>query len=203
MPIPFRYPDNAVRISDVYLKEISAKYKPGTFLSQFKTDGWRCPVYRDGGEFKFYAKRGRTTERDKPPPEYLVKALLEMDIPDGCAFDAEWMGPRDIKGILNGRHYLILFDLMYHDGKWIGDQRFDKRFETLKSLIKPTELIQVAETRPSGWFEMFEESKQDWLNEGIILREADSKLEGHPNSPHEGNATFKVKWRDIHEATKF
>lgn len=203
MPIQFKYPDDPVRISAEYLKKLSTTYAPGRWLAQWKYDGWRCPIYKDAGEFKFYAKRSTTSERDKPPPQHLIDALHAHNIPDGCAFDAEWMGPRDIKGILNGKHYFVLFDMVYHEGDLLNDVRFDERLKLLKQTVTPSELVQICETRASEWDKMFEESKQDWLTEGIVLREADSGLIAHPNASHDNPCWYKCKWRDIHEATKF
>ena len=125
--IKFRYPDDPLRVSVDHLKKLQDK-EPGRWMAQFKYDGWRCPIYKFDGSFHFYAKRSTTSERDKPPPASLVAELEKLNLPDGCAFDAEWMGPRDIKGLLKGRHYFVLFDMTYHNGIWIGDQRFDKRF---------------------------------------------------------------------------
>ena len=70
-------------------------------------------------------------------------------------------------------------------------------------MVKPTDQVQIAETRPNGWVEMFEGSKQDWLTEGIVLRESDSPLIGNNTSSKDNPCWLKVKWRDIHEATNY
>lgn len=199
-----RYPDDPVRVSDVELKRMAETKAPGSWLGQFKYDGHRCVCSFDEGRWKFYAKRSKArAERDHQPPDSLVAEMSKIVVPEGTVFDAEWMGPRDIKGILKGRHYFVLFDVMYHDGSWLGDQRFDKRLETLNALVKPSELVQVAETRAAGWDKMFEESKENWLTEGIVLREADSILKGDIKAAQKNPFILKVKWRDIHEATNY
>jgi len=211
MAIAFRYPDDPVRISQDRLKKLSDTRKPGSLLAQLKFDGWRCPMYKIDGRWQFYAKREGTTERDKPPPDHLVRQLDALGLPDGVAFDGEWMGPRDVYRVLTGKHYFVLFDMMYFDGQWQGDVPFSQRVANLKTLIGlhrgkakgDTSLIEVAQTVDSNWNAMFEESKKNPLTEGIVLREADSWLIGDPRAAKDNALWMKVKWRDIKEPAKY
>lgn len=207
----FRFPDCPVRISQDRLKLLSDTRKPGSLLAQPKFDGYRAVMLRDNGKWGFYAKHSDRRERAKTPPDHLVRQLDALGLPDGVALDGEWMGLRDVYNVLKGKHFFVLFDMMYFDGQWQGDLPFKQRFANLKTLLElhkgkakgDTSLIEVAQTVDSNWNAMFEESKKNPLTEGIVLREADSWLIGDPKDAKDNPLMMKVKWRDIKEPAKY
>lgn len=210
MKIQFRFPDDPMRISSDYLKRLSDEKKPGTWIAQPKYDGWRRPAYKIDGKWTFFAKRGTGEESKRTPPPDISRALDALDLPDGTAFDAEWMGPRDINGLLKGRHYLVLFDLQYQAGEWLGAVPFEERLKRMRKMLHDAKyyvgdasFINVAPTVDSDWFKYYTEMTKDPLVEGIVLKEASGGLVGDYAKAKDNGSWYKVKYRDIHENTKF
>jgi ATP-dependent DNA ligase len=200
-----------MRVSEDFLRKMQDEKAPGTWIAQPKYDGWRRPAYKADGRWRFHAKRGTGDEAKRTPPPDVAAALDALALPDGTALDAEWMGPRDIYGKLAGRNYLVVFDMPYHGGVWQGAVPFAERLASMTTLIalarakagKAAELVQVAPSADRGWHDYFAQQKQDPLTEGVVLKEACSLLVGDLQKARDNGGWYKVKYRDIHEATKF
>jgi ATP-dependent DNA ligase len=198
----FRFPDNPVRQFAPFLRKLDAA-TPGTWLAQRKRDGWRRPGYKDGGKWTFYSKYLEGDQALTQPPPDLVAELASLGIPDGTAFDMEWMGRRatDHTG---GRHWFELFDLHYYDGQWQGDIPYAQRYGNLKTLLglcraKAGVLAPRIILIPSvdrGFASFFAEQKLDPLSEGMVLKRANSTLCGGFSKPIDNPLWVKIKYRD-------
>lgn len=206
----FRFPDDPNRISLDYLKQLEDETPQGELIGQIKSDGWRRPGYKINGVWKFFAKRGTGEEAAKTPPADLVHELASMAWPDNVALDMEWMGPR-CKDHLKGQHHFRIFDLLYVGGVWQGKIQFKERYAKLQAMVEearrkgrgPSDRIVLVETRTSNLCEWFKEQKDDPLSEGLVVRRAGSGLVGNSRTNSTNPQWFKIKYRDIKEATLF
>jgi ATP-dependent DNA ligase len=209
MPLAFRPINNPRRVSHEYLLRMAREEVPGSWLAQPKYDGWRCQGYKSGGQWSFYSKSGEPSL--KLPPQDLLGELAGLFAgQDGVALDMEWMGPR-CKDELRARYGhggyngFRVFDLLYLNGLWLGDDPFSQRYANLKTIMELSKAkfeaprIELAPAVDRGWDELFEECKRDDLTEGIVLRRAASKLVCREDNPF----WLKVKWRSIHEKAQF
>jgi hypothetical protein len=161
--LKFRFPDDPVRITHERIAQMERQY-PGIWIAQPKGDGWRRPGYFSDGEWTFYAKRGDGQEAAKPPDEGLVAEFETMGWPDGLALDMEWMGPR-CKEELKGRHEFWIFDILYHDGKWVGGKPFEERLDLLTRVVEAARTggdfphVRQVESRHENLSEYFEEAE--------------------------------------------
>jgi hypothetical protein len=176
---------------------------PGTWLAQRKRDGWRRPGYRMDGKWTFYSKYLEGDQAKTQPPADLVAELDSLGIPDGTAFDMEWMGRRatDHTG---GRHWFELFDLHYYCGQWQGDVPYSQRYANLKTLLElhrgKTSILApriiLIPVIDRGFSQFFEEQKLDPLSEGMVVKRADSTLYGGFDKPRDNPSWLKIKYRD-------
>lgn len=204
-------PNNPVRIPLDMLKELAGKEPPGFRLAQDKWDGWRRPAYKISGTWTFQSK-GTGAQAAIPLPDDLQKELAELfqDL-DNVAMDMEWVGQRNKDAIRErygaGYHGLRLFDLTWLNGRWLGKMPLRERFANLTTLYEicrakrphAARRIELVRTWDRDWVKMYEETCHDPLLEGIVLKRADSPLVAKADNPF----WYKVKYRDIHEPTKF
>ena len=196
----FRYPDDPIRVP---FSELNYYEEQGGWLCQPKWDGWRRPLYLEGGKWQFRSKYDKGPQAATVPPAPLVAELESLKFPDGTAFDAEWMGPRVIAA-LGGRHFFVLLDLLCWGGEWMGDVPCRQRHERLAELAwghknrlkSPTPNVCVVESVESGFMELFEKQKKDSLSEGVVLKHGNSKLIGNLRRPQDNPLWKKVKYRD-------
>lgn len=221
----FRYPDDPIRVPHDQLQEME-DLLPGQWIAQPKGDGWRRPGYFENGQWVFYSKRNE--EASKLPPEDLLGELAGMTWPEGTAIDMEWMGPRCVEE-MRKRHYglnllpvpyqgktydptpgheLWIFDLLYADGKWQGRQPADERIAKLEKIFKQASAgspghprIILVQSRREKLADFFQEQTKDPLSEGLVLRQAQSKLIGSARNPAKNKGMLKAKYRDIKTAT--
>ena len=202
--LSFRYPDNFPKAQTGYSLYLLEKDEPGRHVAQFKWDGWRRPIYFDSGKIDFYSKHD--AQAKSMPPPTLVNELRSLDIKNGIAFDAEWMGPR-CANILNGEHYFILFDLLYYRGKWMGDCPYadPKDKQSRYFLLRDIYMDLVAKHNPKflrlepivemGFMSMFEKSKTMPLTEGVVTKDRRGKLVGNMTDCGVNGSWMRVKWR--------
>jgi ATP-dependent DNA ligase len=199
MALIFRYPDSPILTGPAELLLIE-KEEPGRHVAQFKWDGWRRPIYIDNGKINLFSKHD--FQAKKQPPASLIEEIRALGFPDGTAFDAEWMGLR-ATSLLNGRHYLVIFDLLYFNGQWQGDIPYEQRYANLKTLFElhkakakvQTPNIELEPICELGFLEMFERSKTMPLTEGIVLKRRSSKLKGKFTDSADNGGWLKCKWR--------
>lgn len=204
-------PNNPVRITYDLLKELAGKEPAGKRKAQDKHDGWRRPAYKISGTWTLQSK-GTGEQAAIPVPPDLMADLAELFIDlDNIAIDMEWVGPRN-KDALRERygcayHGFRIFDIMYLNGQWLGNMPLSQRWDTLVTIYElcrakrphAARRIELVRTWDADWDKLFEETRKDPLLEGIVLKRSDSPLVGSADNPY----WFKVKYRDIHEPTKF
>lgn len=211
MSMIFRYPDDPMRVSDDFLKKLEDKSKPGDLIVQYKWDDWRLMASKDSGAWHFFAKRGGKEDRAKKPPDHLVRQLEALEIPDGTCLDMGWVGPRDPYKVLNGKHFFVVWDLMYWNFQWQGGSPYKDRLKFLSVVLathkartkSPTDMIEIVQSNPLSPVAMFEESKKHPEYEGVVVKKAMSKLLGGFSKADDNPGWYKVKYRDIKEATAF
>jgi ATP-dependent DNA ligase len=86
----------------------------------------------------------------------------------------------------------VVFDLLYLDGRWLGDTGFLERYKLLKGLKLPVEVSEVYE---GNLMELFERSRTMPLTEGIVVKHRKSGLNGDPVRCTDNGLWNKVKWR--------
>jgi ATP-dependent DNA ligase len=193
----YRYPDDPIRITMENLRTMV----PGQWVAQKKLDGWRCPAYFSGGKWTYYSKSG---ERAIMPPEALRRELESLSWPSEVAVDMEWMGPRQVAH-LGGRHSFRLFDMLYVNGKWLGDTWFLERHRNLQTVFalaasgKAPASVSVVPVLDGDLVAAFEREKADPLSEGLVIRGAKSGLVGGFHTKGKNAFWRKIKYRDIHE----
>lgn len=213
----FRYPDDPVYVSPHVLFELEQK-EPGRYICQPKYDGWRKPMYKIDGAWQFRSKYDKGAQAAAIPPADLVMELNKLNLPDGTAFDAEWMGThRQIpakalnamvaRGEMVSPHFLSLYDLLYFNGQWQGDIPYEQRYANLKTLIAlhkqkagvgphiRDSRIEVCPIVEVNWLNYFESQKVNPLTEGIVAKARDSKLKGGFDKPTDNPKWLKVKYR--------
>lgn len=205
-PMRFRFPDNPNEAGPAILLDLK-KREPGEWVGQYKWDGWRSLLYKQNGQWVRHSKYDTGLQAKTPIPATLIQELNALNFPDGTAFDGEWMGMRAVNH-LNGRHYLILYDLHYHEGLWQGDKPYAQRlalltnlFDTHKARCKVQTLnIELIESSPGAagtgnLLELFQRAKTMPLTEGIVVKRLDSKLKGGLADSAKNPQWIKVKWR--------
>ena len=193
----FRYPDDPIRVP---FSELDYYESQGGWMAQPKWDGWRRPLYLEDGVWQFRSKYDKGPQAATRPPEPLIAELESLKFPDGTAFDAEWMGPRQEKG----RHFFVLLDLLYWGGEWMGEVPCRTRYENVVEAMDRYRChttvkvpnVQVVDSVDSGFMELFEKQKKNPLTEGVVLKHGDSKLIGNMGRPQDNKLWKKVKYRE-------
>jgi ATP-dependent DNA ligase len=208
----FHIPNNPVRVTVDLLKRLSDTEPVGKRLAEDKWDGWRRRAYKIKGVWTLQAKANGGDEAKVDLPDYLMKDLAELFIDlDDIAIDMEWVGPRNKDALREaygaGYNGLRLFDLLYINGQYIGGTPERQRYDSLKTIYElcrakrphAAKYIEMVRCWDHDWYAMFEENRRNPLLEGIVLKMADGKLVNKADNPF----WFKIKYRDIHEPTKF
>lgn len=190
----FRYPDNPFSVMPSVLLDLEKQ--PGRWIAQLKYDGFRSLLYKENGQWIRHSKYDTGPQARKQIPLSLISALDDLNLPDGTAFDAEWMGLRAVEH-LRGRHFLVVFDLHYMDRQWQGDLPYVQRLQTLKKLLAKNKSpdIELIGSTEIGLLNLFEQSKSMPLTEGIVVKAKDSLLKGGRNASVKNPKWMKVKWR--------
>lgn len=199
----FRYPDNPVKASPITLLQLE-RSEPGRYIGQFKWDGWRNIVYKDGGKWLRHAKYDTGAQAKIELPAAIVSELDALQFPDGTGFDSEWMGRRNATITAGGGQYIVLLDIHYLNGQWQGDTPYRERLASMKTILElqkaktrstPTQNIRMVESTELGLLALFEASKKNPETEGIVVKAGDSKLIGSMTKTTDNGHWLKIKWR--------
>jgi ATP-dependent DNA ligase len=174
-----------------------------------KWDGFRCIVFRDGGEVELASRGGKTLTRYFP--EVVAQAIAQL--PERCVVDGEIVVIRRSPGALPKLDFDLLgqrihpaasrvamlaattpasyiaFDLLALGADNLMDRPFAQRraalAEALRNAVAPVHLTPVTDDPQvaRGWFDLFEGAGLD----GIIAKPADIAYE--PNK----RLMFKIK----------
>jgi len=194
----YHFPDDPRQIPPAALYELE-KEEPGRRMAQLKWDGFRRPAYKNLDHWTLHAKH---SQQKLPPPQSLLAELDALAIPNDTAFDMEWMGNRAVANT-NGRHWFVVFDLLYDNGEWLGETPFEERYSRLSRLLQeaknasklPTPNIELGIATGTSLMDLFEKSKTMPLTEGIVTRTKESGLIGNLFDVTKNPLWNKIKWR--------
>jgi hypothetical protein len=206
-PMPYMTPDNPHRQYLPWVREIEAE-QPGRWIAQRKRNGWRRPGYKLGC-WTFHSKYETGEEAKAQPPLDLVAELESLGIPDGTAFDMEWMGRRDTE-YTKGQNWFEIFDLVYWNKRWQGDVPLKDRLANLKDLLylcrakakMDGKMLDAEHITPriilmpvveKNFVEFYEQQKLDPLSEGMVMKRLNSTLLGNGR---DNPFWLKIKYRE-------
>jgi ATP-dependent DNA ligase len=170
----------------------------GDWLVEPKFDGWRLQIIRyPDGRVEFW---GRRMERkpnwtDKLPD---LAATAKKTIPAGVILDAELYssaGRRMVPSLFarkpRAESIVYIFDVIYHEGEFVGETPLVKRKDILRSIgVKPPFHIIGSEnlTDLPAAFENAVKAGQ----EGLVIKRADSAYEIGKDAP-----VATLDWRKV------
>ena len=194
-----RYCDDCFRRKTDALAECD---QAGQYLAELKADGYRAHVEFTPDGPTVWSRRWK-----KHPVSTAMLALLEKTyhfVPKGTIFDGEWLKIRT-----SGPETLMLWDVMFWKGKWIGTRPLIERRkfligtpnvwekhdpEDFESLEEP--ILTLAHSTSKDFEAYFKWSKRLPWTEGVVLKKMDSTLVGSIKDRTVNPAWIKVKWRD-------
>ncbi|MEO0137984.1 MAG: hypothetical protein ABIL86_10715 [candidate division WOR-3 bacterium] len=151
----------------------------GEWIYEPKIDGWRMEVViYDNKKIEFWGRRLEKKPNWTEDLDYLIAYL--KDLPSGTILDTELYstgGRRFIPSLFAKRRkeepIIYVFDIIYKDGKFLGDLPLRKRKEILQRLKfkKPFQLIE---------YQRLNDIKEDFQKavakgaEGIIIKNLNS-----------------------------
>lgn len=161
----------------------------GEWLVEPKFDGWRMQIIRyPDGRVEFW---GRRMER-KPNWTQRLPGLVEKAgkiIPVGVILDAELYssaGRRFVPSLFarkpKAEPIIYIFDIIYHEGGFVGEMPLVKRKEILKSIsVKPPFHI-IGSEKLTDLPVVFENAVKAG-QEGLVIKRADSAYEIGRDAP--------------------
>jgi len=202
-----RYGDDPVMVSENRLREINQE--SDKWVATPKYDGWRRFIYWTGELTLLSKSRGKAEEARKPLPTKLMDQLrgLVQAMPEGMAWDVEWMGPR-----CHCEHHLIVHDILYSAGDWVGHLGYEKRHPLLEKLWVAAKAAEVAPDikivqawRGEDFEALYEAQRENPLSEGLVLKKAgvaliQSDVFKVADKVLDNPSYVKVKYRDVSAA---
>jgi ATP-dependent DNA ligase len=159
------------------LAKLARELPKGELLYEPKWDGFRCLVFRDGGELFLQSRNGKPLDRYFPE---LAEPLTRL-LPDRCVVDGELVVPRDgrldFDALTNRIHpaasrvdmlaesepaELVAFDVLALDDRDLMETPLDRRRELLVEVLdgtrRPVHLspATVDPHEAADWFSRFE-----------------------------------------------
>lgn len=204
------YPDYAITMTPEQLGGLDAE---GSYVAELKLDGWRTFVTRDksqkiaerfGGKewgqgkdksLFFLSKRPMTKGGPTRIPvcDEIIHSVEALDLPDQSMMDSEWMARRTVDEL---PEKLFMFDVLWLDDKWRGDEFYYQRREQVESIVKPSSVLGMPPFTKKGFEAYFNESKAaiPWA-EGLFLKHSHSRIKGSPTKTKENALWVRIKWR--------
>lgn len=159
---------------------------------EYKYDGLRVQVHRKGDTIKLYSRSSEEITKQFPDIVESTKKAFSSDsfIVDGEAvpinLETGEMYPFQVVSQRRGRIYdlermveeipivVFLFDILYYDGKFYGDEPYEKRRKKLESVVKKENGFRIAKrivSSDSGEItKFFDQSISDGC-EGIVAKD--------------------------------
>ena len=199
-----RHPDNPQRVSLDFLRQLDTE-PPGTWLGQSKLNGWRKIADNTDGTWHYGAKH-TTGDAAKPLPDTLRTEFEALAWQKGIVLDMEWLGNRQTTIIT--RHSLHIFDILTHEGQWLGSMGYERRLEVLAAVCKQagvsdpdhseaeSDVFLVPTWTNPGLVDRFIEQMENPLSEGLVVRQRHSGLIGSFTSPATNPQMLKVKFEE-------
>lgn len=167
---------------------------PGTYAVEWKFDGVRVQIHKDGDLVRIFSRRLEDVTESLPDVVKLVKSNINADqvILDGEAvavgLDGKPLPFQDIMRRFRRKYdvsamaqkiplYLNLFDIMYLNGASLIDKELRTRRERLDEIVEPAEYLRVAEQRCTDDSDVAHAMYQEALDaghEGVMMKTLDS-----------------------------
>ena len=179
--IPFRHPDRLFHIFS--LKGI----REGEYLSQVKYDGHYAVITKDDNKIKVLSRH------DKPLPvsPKMIASLETIGMENGDVLHGEWTSRRES----NKNENMYLFNQVFRKYDWLGNLGEEERFGLVQRFKLNNDVLLV-ESRPSGYAEHYKSTVDNWVTEGIVLKNKTTKFFGDFRTPKDNPGYFKLKWRE-------
>ncbi len=152
----------------------------GLWFCEAKIDGWRVQVIKyEDGRAEIWGRRLERKPHWTPHLPYLIDILQEI-LPPGLLLDAELCHPagrRFIPSLFTPKGerdaQLLVFDIIFYEGNFIGDLPLIQRKEILKSLtLTPPFILLPYEPLQDLYLQLREAVERG--EEGIVIKKADS-----------------------------
>jgi ATP-dependent DNA ligase len=176
----FRYPDRPIQIFSLSM------VREGEWMSQSKWDGHFAIIIKDNGKIAVFSRH----EKLLPISAKLLENLKVLDLRDGTMLHGEWTSRREA----NKEEGMYLFSVVYQNHEWLGGKTEEERYKRLEC-IRPVSMINVVESRYTGYAEHYKSTIDNWSLEGIVLKKRNAKLIGGLHSPADNPGFLKLKWR--------
>ncbi|HEV3171706.1 MAG TPA: ATP-dependent DNA ligase [Actinocrinis sp.] len=194
----------------------------GDYLYEPKWDGYRCIVFRDGGEFELGSRGGKSLSRYFPelldalaaglPPRCVVDGEIVVTVGGRLDFDrlADRIHPADSRVQLLAKRTpasFIAFDLLALDDEDLTGRPFSERRAALAALFEgrtPEHVKVTRVTRDAAlartWFERFEGAGLD----GVVAKPLDGTYRPNERTmvkiKHERTADAVVAGYRLHKS---
>ncbi|MEO0098756.1 MAG: hypothetical protein ABIK99_01130 [candidate division WOR-3 bacterium] len=178
----------------------------GEWLLEPKVDGWRLQVikYQDG-EFAAYGRRLEKNPNWTKRLDFLIPA--SFNLPKGIILDCELYstgGRRFIPSLFaqkkKAEPVIFVFDIIFYEGEFLGQEKLTKRKEVLKKLnLSPPfyllESIPLPKETLSVPEKIVEILPSPFAWEGVLLKNANSPYFLGKDGPIATENWRKLKWR--------
>jgi hypothetical protein len=202
-----RYPNKPRELYPESIPDID----DGDSFADQKLDGWRCFFTKDTqhnmpwsqkDDLTFVSRRNK--EEGGPVrlevSDTIREIMASLSLPDKTMLDCEWLSRRTKEDGVP--ECLYIFDILWLEDKWMGDEKcWDRRLKLLE-LVKPSEHVRIPEFVESGFNEFFYKQKEIPWTEGIVVKEKGSKISASTKGCKKTALWIKVKWRSGHDGRK-
>jgi ATP-dependent DNA ligase len=146
-----------------------AKLSPN-FVIEKKKNGFACVIVKKGDDITFYTREKKPLNLSIIPEA--SEQFKRLSLPENIVLGGEAIGRRTII-----KDVLYLYAVYYAGDEWLMNASLKENRDILKSIIKPTKNIEIAEYYrekdcPGGRFDKyyFEHVNRDDI-EGVILKD--------------------------------
>ena len=137
-----------------------------TWIGEKKINGWRCCIFREN---RVYLMTRHNTFVKEPMEE--LKAYILQTVPKDTILDGELIHYRTKTD--KKRYYL--FDILMLKGKLLNKLPLSERRKILEDTIKePPDFMELSQWVRIGKKNLYYQSINNDLNEGIVLKKLDS-----------------------------
>jgi len=168
------------------------------YLYEIKYDGYRILAGRAGGSVRLVTRKGNDwTERFRPLADAILKLPVREAVLDGeaCIIDRAgrpsfqklqaWLAGEKVDGDI----VLVVFDLVWLDGRDLRQQPIEERRELLEALVKDQPLPISFSRATAGSLEVLTKAAKDGGLEGLV-----AKRKGSPYVSGDSGYWIKLKF---------
>lgn len=175
-------------------------------------DNYDCELKKNGSRTVFWNTKDSAPKkfgdfvfwnRHKEPMSYvpsneLLDELRSLELPNNTHIDLELLHMKT----KCTKNYLYLYDLYLLGGKLMTGT-LEERRNRLQELLKGKQYqhLSIAERRPRGFKDWYEEATKNPINEGIVIKDKRGKIVW--NAKVSPDVTWQIKCRVQHANYKF